>query len=97
MTTTIKTNNQPRDFLSFYDFDKKDQKAIEKRFDYMTREELEEGCSFFKYKGEIYNLCEFMRTHMDDWDGALSHSYFSGIIIKISDDHESVICGTYLS
>ena len=74
MTTTIKTNNQPRDFMSFFDFNKKDQKEIESRFDYMTREELEEGCYFFKYKGCIYNICEFtgvrLRTDMEGWHAA---------------------------
>ena len=97
MATTIKTNNQPRDFLSFFDFNEKDQKAIESNFGYMTREELEEGCYFFKYKGWIYNLSEFMTTSVDGWDGALSDSYFSGIVIRISSNQESVVCGTYFS
>ncbi len=88
-----KTNNQPRDILSWYDL----TPAERKEFDY-----LEEGeGSFFRYKGWVYYLGEFMRLdHTDipgDWHGCASDSYFSGVLVRCTSDCEQVIVGQYFS
>lgn len=60
----------------------------------------EEVC--FKYKGNIYYLSEFMRIDknalewMQEFSGYTGDSYFSGVIIKLSEDGETVKAYTYI-
>lgn len=87
----IKTNNHPRDILSWYDL----TPAERKEFDY-----LEEGeGSFFRYKGWVYDLGEFMRVDHtaipDKWHGYASDSYFSGVLVRYTSDCGQVIVGSY--
>lgn len=94
-TITIVTNHQYRPILSSYDLPKE---ALKEFYHYYT-EQLEQA-SFFKYKGIYYDLSNFMRTKSEEfkgWDGVHSDSYFSGILIKLSKDCESVIVGRYYS
>ena len=89
---TITTNNQPRDLRGFWDFSEADQSTIREEFDWM--EDLEGDCSFFKYKGNIYNLADFMHSGSPEgWDGNAPNSYFSGVLVKLSSDCEKVTCG----
>ena len=85
----IKTNNQPRDILSWYDL----TPAEQEEFDY-----LEEG-SFFRYKNQVYYLGEFVRLDHtaipDKWHGCASDSYFSGVLIRCTSDCDQVIVGQY--
>ena len=90
----VVSNNQPRDLLSFWDFSEKDQRTIRKEFDWM--EDLEDDSMFFKYRGHIYNAGEFLRDGTPDgWDGNAPDSYFSGVLVKLTDDCEAVICGRW--
>tara|TARA_R110000796_G_scaffold69442_1_gene158395 strand:- start:294 stop:557 length:264 start_codon:yes stop_codon:yes gene_type:complete len=81
----ITTNNQYRDILNAYDLTSRELEA----FDY-----LEEGeGSFIRYKGRIWDLGEFMRTDLKGWDGISSDTYFSGSVIKLSEDGDTVKVG----
>jgi len=62
----------------------------------------------FKYKDHEYFLSEFMAVHnkvhnpnppewMLEFDGYMSDSYFSGILIKLIDNGEAVKAYTYIS
>lgn len=87
----IKTNNQPRDILSWYDL----TPAEQKEFDY-----LEEGeGSFFRYKGWVYDLGEAMRVDHssipDKWQGYYSGTAFSGVLIRYTSDYNQIIAGMY--
>ena len=88
MSLTIKTNNVPRETLYIFQIDEKEQKEIRKKFDYYNEEELQEQ-NFFKYKGYWYCLSDFLRIENNDelkgWDGYISDSYFSGVLIKIKE------------
>ena len=96
----IKTNNQPRDVLTWYDL----TPAEQKEFDY-----LEEGeGSFFRYKNQMYDLGEFMRIDAnitphpqrdgwEKWHGYASDSYFSGVLVRYTSDCEQVVVGMYYS
>lgn len=90
MKIKIKTNNQPRDILTWYDL----TPAEQKEFDY-----LEEGeGSFFRYKSCVYDLGNAMRIEgVADWQGCYSETAFSGVLIKLSSDSEQVIVGSYYS
>ena len=94
----IKTNNKPRDILTWYDLTPEEQKE----FDY-----FEEGeGSFFRYKSWVYDLGEFMRIGANNaphpqregwekWHGYASGSYFAGILVRYTSDCERIIVGQY--
>lgn len=97
----IITNNKPRHII--YGFELSDKEK--EQFDYLDN--IDE-CSFFRYKGEIYNLGEFMRIDKviaphpqrpgwENWQGYSSDSYFSGVLVRYTSDNESVIVGCYFS
>jgi hypothetical protein len=100
---TIKTNYQPREILYWYDLTVKEQKE----FDYISEERQSEA-TFFRYQGSVYDLGEFMRIEgaassnvqfreMAKWDGYVSDSYFSGVLVKYTEDFEQVVIATYYS
>lgn len=86
-------NNVPRHLVYAYDVP---QKVLESEFDYhLDMPENERPIDgYFKYKGEWYHLDQFMRfDRMSKWDGYLSDTAFSAIVIKLVDDCESIIVG----
>lgn len=92
---TIISNNHGR-FLVYRNdvpFD-----VLNNKFDYLD-EDVFDG--FFCYKNEWYHINEFMTVPKNvfegNWDAYLSDTYFSGILIKLSDDMESVKVGRYYS
>lgn len=90
----IKTNNVPRHIIYGWELPENQRKE----FDYLSEEEYENQ-PFFKYKGRHYDFREFMRCEGElkeqGWDGYSADSFFSGVLIKVSDDSESVIVGQY--
>lgn len=95
MSITIKTNNVPR--LLKYGYEMPDK--FKSDFDYISEEDFPLH-DLFVYKGQWYDLGEFMRIpegpNFAGWDGYASDTYFSGILIKFVDE-ESVIVGQYFS
>jgi hypothetical protein len=103
-TLTIHTNNVPRNTLNWFELTPKEQKE----FDYLDTEDRQMDASFLRYKGQIYDLGEFIRVSepmksncqfkgVEKWDGYSSDSFFSGILIKYVNDYEQVIPATYFS
>lgn len=88
----IKTNNQWRVFLDWYDLPEKAKRV----FDYADTDG-----SFLKYKGNYYSLEDFMRiennSDLQGWHGYSSDTYFSGVLIRLSNDGEQYQIGTYFS
>jgi hypothetical protein len=73
-------------------------KVLSDYFDHLPEEEYGDG--FIKYRKRWYHTSDFMRqTHSEfnGWDGYSSDSFFSGILIKLSDDGEEYKIGTYIS
>lgn len=101
MTVTVTTNNVPRLVIDDYQLTEKEQKE----FDYLDWEAIKEGresASFFRYGGRLYDLGEFTITSelrdatLARWDGYMSDSFFSGIVVRyVKDDSDYVIVGTY--
>ena len=99
----ITTNNQPRDLLCAWEIP---AAVLASEFDYIENPE-ESGARFFQYRGWWYDINEFMRcdfapahTEMDPlraWDGYASDSYFSGVLVRYTDDCERVIVATYVT
>ena len=90
----IVTNNQPRENLTWRQL----TPAEQKEFDYFDPSNIG---SFFRYKGAVYDLGEFMRVDHtvipDKWHGYASDSYFSGVLVRYTSDCEQVIVGRYYS
>lgn len=105
-TLTIRTNNAPRDVVYFWELTTKEQAE----FDYLDTEDAQSSASFFRYKGNVYDLGEFMRCPTSDasnpqmrdagfhtWDGYSNDSFFSGIVVRYVQDNERVIVGQFFS
>ena len=97
MPLQITTNNHERLFSYRYDVP---EKILQEQFDYQDPEETQDG--FFKFKGYWYHLDQFMRIDQnapDDfqkWDGYRADSFYSGVLIKCSDDLETYKVATYI-
>jgi hypothetical protein len=95
---TIRTNNVPRQLIYGYELTAKEKAD----FDYISEEEIDLH-DFFRYKGIVYDPSEFMRISenapeaMRKYDGYMSDSYFSGILIKYNRDMDAVIVAQYFS
>lgn len=86
---TIKTNYHWHNFL--YGYELTDEQKSE--FDWLDDIDSE---SFMKYKGNIYHLDEFMPSDFsENWDGYAADSYFSGVLVRVSDDAEQYQIATY--
>jgi hypothetical protein len=96
----VTTNWQARDLIDGSELTKEDREE----FDYLDWDKIERGedsASFFRYKGTLYDLGEFMAVPAysnlpwRDWDGYQSDTYFSGLLVKYTEDCEGVIVGRY--
>ena len=97
MTLTIRTNNVPRGFVYSFELSEEEKKD----FDYYNAEELD-NATFFRYRGQVYDLGNFMRfqdrsSPLSKWDGAAGDSYFSGTLVRLVEDEERIVVGAYYS
>jgi hypothetical protein len=101
----IITNNVPRPIIEGYELTDEERWND---FDYYNWKNIENGNDsmpqFVRYKGELYDLSEFVPTHglspdnpLRKWNGYRSDSFFSGLLIKWVEfsNHEEVIVGWY--
>jgi hypothetical protein len=94
----IKTNNVPREIVHGFDL----PEDARGEFDYYSETELLDA-SFFKYRGDYYDLGEFLvwdnpaSPTRENWDGFRSDSFFSGVCVRYVNDYEEVVVGLVLS
>lgn len=103
----IITNNVPRPVIEAYELTLKEREE----FDYLDWKAIENGednASFFRYKGQLYDLGEFshqvltfkgsgLPAHLSKWDGYRSDSFFSALLVRYVKDFEYVVVGLALS
>jgi hypothetical protein len=103
MEYTVTTNNVPRPIIYDHELTLKEREE----FDYLNWSAIMEGtdsASFFRYKGQLYDLGEFMAdyglmkgsglpAHLSNWDGYASDSAFSATVVRYADEGESVVVG----
>ena len=99
----IITNHHNHDLFHFHDFSDQEQQQLRNDYDWMESD-LETNYGFFRYKNSIYHLQDFTSLHGDNYceqfkgyDGVLSDSYFSGVLIKLNPDNESIKIANYFS
>lgn len=93
----IKTNNVPRNIVYGYELTQQEREE----FDYLDFDgDDAEGTmrSFFRYKGNVYDLGDCMRVEPMNslcagWDGYYGESYFSAVVVRFVNDAEQVIVG----
>lgn len=109
-TMTITANNIPRDIIHAWSLTSEERKE----FDYLDWDAIENGedsASFFRYRGELYDIGEFSRVippgsnrlhpmecdspEFVGWMGYASDSHFSGLLVKYVNDGERVVIGRY--
>jgi hypothetical protein len=90
----ITTNNVPRDVIDAWELSTKERAEFE-YLDWKAIEEGHDSASFFRYKGQVYDLGEFTWHPDSIWDGIQHDSHFSGIVVRYVDDYERVIVGRY--
>lgn len=107
MSLAIKTNNHWRQFKYRYEVP---AKVLADQFDWTDKDHEKHGDysdGFIQYHGHWYHLGDFMAVDyttprrsddpFKDWQGYAGDSYFSGVVIKVSDDGEEYQIGTYMS
>lgn len=99
MNVHVTTNHVPRELV--YGFQLTPEERRE--FDYI--EDIDTH-AFVRYRGEVYDPAEFMPVpggtcapdgieQLETWDGYQPDSYFSGLVLRYSEDCEQVVVGTY--
>jgi hypothetical protein len=97
---TIKTNNVPRDIIDAYEL----TPAERAEFDYLDWPAIDDGrdsASFVRYRGQLIDIGTFERTEVSadspfaGWDGCVNDSFFSGTLIRLVDNGERAIIGSY--
>jgi len=95
--TKIITNNHERSFLYRSEVP---TDILESQFDYLDADTF---VGFIHYRGHWYHTSCFMRfgypgsVPFQGWHGYSSDSFYSGVLIKISDDGETYQIATYIS
>jgi hypothetical protein len=105
---TVKTNNVPRLLIDAYELSEKERAE----FDYLDWEAIDKGedsATFFRYKGQLFDLGEFSRDygitkgtglpdHLSKWDGYMSDTFFSAYVVRyVEDDSDRIIVGRVYS
>ena len=95
MPLIIQTNNHVRFFAYRHDVP---EEILQEQFDY----QYEAYTGFFSFKGHWYHLDQFMRIDsgapdaFQDWNGYHADSFYSGVLIQVSDDGETYKIATYI-
>jgi len=55
------------------------------------------GLNFFRFKGQVYDLCQIGRFDHSYWHGSDMHSAWSGILVHVCSDGDSVTVASYYS
>lgn len=95
------TNNVPRDIIEAWEL----TPAEREDFDFLDWEAIEKGddsAQFFRYKGELSYLGDFMRGGVNGWDGSRADGYFSGLVVRYvydeyNHDDPRVVVGLWLA
>jgi hypothetical protein len=86
------TNHVPRDLIDASQL----TDAERDQFDYLNWRAIDDGrdsATFFRYRGDLYDLGTFTRTGDPYWHGACPDSMSTATVVHLTDDGERVIVG----
>lgn len=96
MAIQVISNYHYRDLLCWYDLPESERED----FDYVEEEERV-SLRFFKYRGVWYDSYEFYAEVPPNipgsWNAFQSDTFFSGVLIRFSNDFEQVVPGLLLA
>ena len=69
-------------------------KSEQKDLDYHQEDE---GLNFFRFKGQVYDLCQIGRFDHSYWHGSDMHSAWSGVLVHVCSNSDSVVVASYYS
>jgi hypothetical protein len=114
----IRTNNIPRDVINAWELTPAERAEFD-YLDWAAIDDGRDSADFFRYRGQLYDLGEFSRiippgselrhpmecaeSAFQGWDGYLSDSYFSSLLVRWARDEngridsERVVVGLYTS
>ncbi len=94
----IITNNHYRQIVYFHELETHEQDELKDSYDTV------EESSFFRYRGHVYDLNDFLRINeqwgkgtLRDWDGCCNETIFSSVLVKYSECGEAIRVGLALS
>jgi hypothetical protein len=94
----VRTNHVPRPLIEGDEL----TPAERREFDYHDWAAIDEGrdsATFFRYRGELHDLGNFMRVEPGGdldragWSGLSSDSFSTGTVARLLDDDEHVVVG----
>jgi hypothetical protein len=93
----VQTNNVPRDVIDAYELSTEERAD----FDYIDWDAIDRGedsASFFRYRGQLFDLGEFLLTTSGElremgWEGIATDTFFSATVVRYVDDGERVVVG----
>lgn len=95
----IITNHVPRHTIDACELSAQERAE----FDYLPWPAIdrgEESATFFRFKGTLYDLGEFLVTSnpaLKGWDGISTDTFFSATVIRLVDDGDSVVVARVFS
>lgn len=96
MAIEIVTNHHDRYFKFRYEVP---DSVLQNQFDWLDEDNID---CFILYRGIWYHLSEFTGLSPDSiergsrgWECVCGDSYFSGVLVRVSDDGETYRIGTY--
>lgn len=98
--TIITTNNQERPIIEAYELTNREREEYS-YLDWPAIKRGEDSASFIRYRGQLYDLREFVGTgdmfSPSVWDGYRSDSFYSGIVVRWVYPYDCVVVGTYVA
>jgi len=78
------------------------EKVMEDQFSHLSEDNGDNSDGFLQYRGYWYHLSDFMNIDKNSpllgtWHGYASDTFFSGILIEVSEDGETYRVGRYYS
>lgn len=53
------------------------------------------GLNFFRFKGQVYDLCQIGCFNHSYWHGSDMHSAWSGVLVHVCSNSDSVVVASY--
>jgi hypothetical protein len=108
----VYTNNHHRQFIYYHNLPDKYKQQVESDYDYLGDDQKYD--QWIIYREDLYHTSDFMSLHnqfhtsqamrdnFSTWDGYMSDSFFSGVVIRLHDNctrcsDQCYSIGTYIS